>query len=210
MPRALRIRLTEEEKQQLDFLSNQVKTTKRTKTRIEVLKLSDRGWKVEQIALELNCVPATVRRTIARWFSQEKEGLFDAPRSGRTRKWQEEDLEFLEKCLEQEQRTYKDKAQEHLQKTGEITVIIQDNYSVHKSQKVKPKEPEWREKGLEFFFLSSYSPELNQIEPEWHQLKTHELAGRMFEDEYDLAQAVIEGIEERSQKKQLYMSTISL
>ncbi|NJP19981.1 MAG: helix-turn-helix domain-containing protein [Hydrococcus sp. CRU_1_1] len=90
MPRALRIRLTEEEKQQLYFLSNQVKTTKRTKTRIEVLKLSDRGWKVEQIALELNCAPATVRRTIARWFSQEKEGLFDAPRSGRTRRSQKE------------------------------------------------------------------------------------------------------------------------
>jgi putative transposase len=92
------------------------------------------------------------------------------------------------------------KAQEHLEKTGEITVIVQDNYSVHKSQKVKPKELEWQEKGLEFFFLSSYSPELNQIEPEWHQLKTHELAGRMFDDEFDLAQAVIQAIESRSQK----------
>jgi hypothetical protein len=39
------------------------------------------------------------------------------------------------------------------------------------------------------------------IEPEWHQLKTHELAGRMFEDEYDLASAVMEGIEERSQRR---------
>jgi DNA-binding NarL/FixJ family response regulator len=120
MPRALRIRLTKEEKQQLYLLSSQAKTTKRTKTRIEMLKLSARGWKVEQIAHELNCAPATVRRTIARW--------------------------------------------------------------------------------LEFFCLSSYSPELNHIEPEWHQLKTHELAGRMFEDEDELAQAVIKGIEERSQK----------
>lgn len=340
MPGSLRIRLTQEEKQQLYLLSNQAQTPRRTKTRIEILKLSDRGWKVEQIALELTCSPATVRRTIARWINQDKEGLFDAPRRGRTRKWQKEDLEFLEKCLELEPRTYNsrqlsellkqerqvelsaervrkilkkkewkwkrtkvslkgkqnslikarksadlerlklfereglrrlkyldesgfclwspvsytsvkkgeqkeikqtkrrgvrlsvlgifeennsfeyglvlgeiksdtylkmidwqaEQAQEHFRKTREITVIVQDNYTVHKSHKVKDKEPEWRSKGLEFFFLSSYSPELNQIEPEWHQLKTHELAGRMFEDEYDLALAVMEGIEERSQK----------
>lgn len=93
-----------------------------------------------------------------------------------------------------------EKAQEYFQKNGIITVIIQDNYTVHKSKKVKEKEKEWKEKGLELFFLSSYSPELNKIEPEWHQLKTHELSGRMFEDEYDLAQAVIRGIEARAVK----------
>ena len=38
------------------------------------------------------------------------------------------------------------------------------------------------------------------IQTEWHQLKTHELSGRMFEDEYDLAMAVIDGREKRSQK----------
>ena len=26
---------------------------------------------------------------------------------------------------------------------------------------------------------------MNLIETEWHQIKTHELAGRIFEDEYD-------------------------
>lgn len=41
---------------------------------------------------------------------------------------------------------------------------------------------------------------MNRIEEEWHQLKTHEIAGRMFEDEYDLAIAVIEGVEVRSQQ----------
>jgi transposase len=65
---------------------------------------------------------------------------------------------------------------------------------------VKRNLAKWREKGLEFFFISAYSPELNLIEPEWHQLKTHELAGRMFEDEYDLAIAVIEAIEKRSER----------
>lgn len=39
--------------------------------------------------------------------------------------------------------------------------------------------------GLYFFLIAAYSPELNLIEPEGHQLKNHEIAGRMFEDEYD-------------------------
>ncbi len=48
--------------------------------------------------------------------------------------------------------------------------------------------------------ISALSPELNLIETEWPQLKSHELSGRMFEDEYDLAMAVIDGIEKRSKK----------
>ncbi|GFE72344.1 putative transposase [Chroococcus sp. FPU101] len=79
-----------------------------------------------------------------------------------------------------------EKAKEDFEKTGKITIIVLDNYTVHKSKRVKEKEREWKEKGLEFFFLPSYSPELNKIEPEWHQLKIHELAGKMFEDEYKM------------------------
>lgn len=41
---------------------------------------------------------------------------------------------------------------------------------------------------------------MNEIETQWHQLKTHEIAGRMFDNEYDLAMAVIDGMEARSQQ----------
>lgn len=339
MPAALRIRLTEEERKELVSLGEQAETPQRTKKRIQILRCSDWGWKVAEIAKKLKCSEAMVRRTIGRWIEREKEGLFDKPRGGRPKSWKEEDLEYLEKCLS-EPRTYNsyqlsakiksergvklsaerirkifkkkgwkwkrtksslkgkqnpqkkaekkadigtlkryeeegiarlkyldeagfmlwspvsysyekkkeqkkieqtkrrgrrlnvigifakgksfeyglvvgtvksetyikiidwqaEEAEKHFRETGKITVIIQDNCQIHKSQIVKEKEKEWREKGLEFFFLSTYSPELNEIEPEWHQLKTHEIAGRMFEDEYDLAQAVIKGIEDRSQK----------
>ena len=64
---------------------------------------------------------------------------------------------------------------------------------------MKENLEKWRQKGLEFFFISAYSPELNIIETEWHQLKTHEMSGRMFDDEYDLAIAVMKGIEKRSE-----------
>lgn len=93
-----------------------------------------------------------------------------------------------------------EKAEKTFKNTGQITIIVLDNYSVHKSKEVKKNLEKWRKKGLEFFFISAYSPELNLIEPEWHQLKAHELCGRMFEDEYDLAMAVIDGIEKRGQK----------
>ncbi|MBU7582922.1 MAG: hypothetical protein KAF91_08425 [Nostoc sp. TH1S01] len=41
---------------------------------------------------------------------------------------------------------------------------------------------------------------MNRIESEWHQLKTHEIAGQMFDNNYDLAMAIIDGIEKRSLK----------
>ncbi len=95
-----------------------------------------------------------------------------------------------------------EKAEKLWKETRTMTVIVVDNYQIHKSQEVKKCEEEWRKKGLEVFFISAYSLELNLIEPEWHQLKAQELAGRMFEDEYDLAMAVIEGIEARQKKNQ--------
>lgn len=48
------------------------------------------------------------------------------------------------------------------------------------------------------FFLPQYCSQMNRIEDEWHQLKTHELAGQMFEDEYDLALAIMAGMEAQS------------
>jgi transposase len=53
---------------------------------------------------------------------------------------------------------------------------------------------------LYLFFLSQYSSEMNLIEAQWHQLKTHEIAGRIFDYEYDLANAIIDGLENRSKQ----------
>lgn len=90
-------------------------------------------------------------------------------------------------------------ASEHLAATGCITTVVQDNGPIHTSSKVQQRWPEWEKKGLYIFFLPKYCSEMNPIELEWQQLKTHELAGQMFEDELDLAYAVIDGVEARSQ-----------
>ncbi len=93
-------------------------------------------------------------------------------------------------------------ASQRFEQTGQITVIVQDNHPIHMSKKVREHWQCWQEQGLFLFQLPKYSSEMNLIEAEWHQIKTHELAGRIFEDEYDLAIAVIESVETRAQRSQ--------
>lgn len=94
-------------------------------------------------------------------------------------------------------------AQERLSRTGQITVIVEDQGSSHTSQLTKKQYQRWEKQGLYIFLLPSYSSELNRIENEWQRLKEDELAGRMFEDEYELAMAVIEAIDSRCRKNGL-------
>lgn len=92
------------------------------------------------------------------------------------------------------------KAQQHFDATGQITVIVQDNASVHRSQSAQQQVERWQKQGLFLFFLPPESPQMNRIEDEWLHLKRDELAGRVFEDEYDLAIAIIRGIQARAQQ----------
>lgn len=91
-------------------------------------------------------------------------------------------------------------AQKILEKEGRIRVIVQDNGPIHTSKVTRQKWAQWEEQGLYVFFLAKYCSETNPIETEWRQLKAHELVGQMFEDELDLAYAVIDGIDDRAQE----------
>jgi putative transposase len=91
------------------------------------------------------------------------------------------------------------RASETLAKTGRITVVVQDNGSLHTSELVRQQWRRWQEQGLYLFFLPPYCSEMNLIESQWKQLKTQEIAGRLFDNEYDLAMAVIEGMKSRSE-----------
>ena len=90
------------------------------------------------------------------------------------------------------------KASLTLEQTGRFTVVVQDNCSIHKRDIVRQHWQRWQTQGLSLFFLPPYSAQMNRIEDQWHQLKTHEIAGQMFEDEDDLAMVVIKGMEARS------------
>lgn len=91
-------------------------------------------------------------------------------------------------------------ASRHLAATGCITVVVQDNGPIHTSSVVQQRWSEWEKKGLYIFFLPKYCSEMNPIELEWQHLKADELTGQMFEDELDLAYAVIDGVEARGKR----------
>lgn len=91
-------------------------------------------------------------------------------------------------------------AAEVFEQTGRIRVIAQDGGPIHKSQAVQAKLPEWEAQGLYIFYLAKYCSEMNPIEGEWQRLKEDEIAGQMFEDEIDLAFAVMDAVESRAKR----------
>jgi putative transposase len=94
-----------------------------------------------------------------------------------------------------------EKAAQTLLETGQLTVVVQDNGSIHKSKVTRAQWDRWATQGLIMFFLPPYCSEMNPIEGEWHQLKAHGIAGQMFETVYDLAIVIEEMIEERYEAK---------
>jgi putative transposase len=99
-----------------------------------------------------------------------------------------------------------ERAAQTLAKTGQITVVVQDNGSLHKSKIVQAQWDRWAEQGLIMFFLPPYCSEMNPIEGEWHQLKAHEMAGQMFDNAYDLAMAIEVSVENRYRDKNCAVS----
>src|SRR4028119_868124 len=83
---------------------------------------------------------------------------------------------------------------------GRQRVIVQDNGPIHRCQEVQKLWPHWENQGLYIFFLPKYYSEMNPIELEWQHIKKDELVGRMFDDELELAYAVIHGVEVRGQR----------
>jgi len=91
-------------------------------------------------------------------------------------------------------------AEQEFKTNGRIRVIVQDNGSIHKSLEVQEYWTKWESLGLYIFFLPTYCSEMNKIELEWQQLKKHKISGQMFDDEIDLAYAVIDGIDARGER----------
>ncbi|MFN6499043.1 MAG: IS630 family transposase [Nostoc sp. DedQUE01] len=86
------------------------------------------------------------------------------------------------------------------QKIGRIRVIVQDNGPIHRCREVQQLWSKWEQMGLYIFFLPKYCSEMNPIELEWQHLKKEELAGKTFDDELELAYAVIDGVQARGEK----------
>jgi len=106
MPAPVRIILTESEDSTLSELRIAVNVPQRTRDRAHMLRLNAQGWTCPAIAKIFECHEHTVRATIRRWQDLGLGGLWEASGRGAKRKWSEADLQYLEQCLEQEERTY--------------------------------------------------------------------------------------------------------
>ena len=109
MPAALKVTLSLVEDKRLLEISQSQDTGKRVKQRAEAIRLSSHGWKVAQIAAYFEWHEQTVREIIQRWKQQGEKGLYDLPKTGRPKQWQEKDLKYLETCLEKDSQLYNSK-----------------------------------------------------------------------------------------------------
>jgi hypothetical protein len=90
-------------------------------------------------------------------------------------------------------------------------MVVLDNYSVHKSALVKEAEEELKRAGVHLVSLSSYSPELSRIEPDWNDVKQHGMRVRSFEQVGELKKAVDEALARKAhQIWQAHVETTSL
>ena len=76
------------------------------------------------------------------------------------------------------------------EKITKKTVLIMDNSSVHQNNFLWDKEEEWSKKGLDIFFLPTYSPHLNIIEILWRFIKYKWLEIDAYENYSALLEAV--------------------
>ena len=67
---------------------------------------------------------------------------------------------------------------------------VLDNYSVHKSDRVREEAPRLAAAGIHLFYLSAYSPELSRMEPVWQDVKYQGLPVRSYDQLGGLKRAV--------------------
>jgi transposase len=106
MAYSIRIFLTAEQNRTLSELRTNSKLPQRVRDRAEVVRLNAHGWAVQKIAIYFDWNPRTVRDTLHRWQKSGLEGLWDSPRPGGKRRWQEADIVYLEDCLRNDPRRY--------------------------------------------------------------------------------------------------------
>jgi transposase len=72
-------------------------------------------------------------------------------------------------------------------------VVVLDNASLHVSQVTKASRPGLAKLGIYLYYLPAYSPELNEIEPVFKQVKHHEIPQRSHTSKAQLRGSVEQG-----------------
>jgi transposase len=72
-------------------------------------------------------------------------------------------------------------------------VVVLDNASLHISKATRAARPGLARLGIYLYYLPPYSPELNEIEAAFKQLKHHEIPKRSYTSKTELREAVEQG-----------------
>jgi putative transposase len=74
-------------------------------------------------------------------------------------------------------------------------VVVLDNASLHVSTVTKAARPGLAKLGIYLYYLPAYSPELNEIEPVFKQVKHHEIPRRSHTSKTELRESVEQGFD---------------
>jgi putative transposase len=79
-------------------------------------------------------------------------------------------------------------------------VVVLDNASIHTSKAFKGQRQALTRLGIYLYYLPAYSPELNEIEPVFKQVKHHEISQRSYTSKEELRGSVEQGFNSYAQK----------
>jgi len=79
-------------------------------------------------------------------------------------------------------------------------VVVLDNASIHTSKAFKAHRRSLARQGIYLYYLPAYSPELNEIEPVFKQVKHHEIPKRSHTSRQELRGPVEQGFETYAKK----------
>jgi transposase len=101
-----RVHLTNEQRPELQRRAHEPGVRPRTRDRLEMVRLSDAGWSVPQIACHLGLCQPTVRQWIKTFLTKGFDALRDQPPAGRTSRLTPALREALRQELAQGDRTW--------------------------------------------------------------------------------------------------------
>lgn len=106
MASPLRVTLTTEEEITLRELRIASSVPYRVRDRAHMVLLNASGWNAPVIAEIMSCHEHTARAAIKRWEEDGLYGLWEEEGRGKKRTWEPSDMDYIEQCLTEEERTY--------------------------------------------------------------------------------------------------------
>lgn len=118
------VTLTDQQRQELNRRAHQPDTASSTRDRLEMVRLSDAGWRIPQIARHLGQHPHTVRYWSKAFLSHGFDGLANQPRGGSTSALTPAVLEAVRQEVAKGQRSWS---------AGQVTQWIAQHCGVQRS-----------------------------------------------------------------------------